>query len=797
VAFVLGLGLALGFTFQPSPALALSVQENQFYKDCKFVFDEAGKVGGFVSGVSSAISFSQKVLTYLGFLDAPLSLDDIKAEMLLIASYQNWTTQQNSINEAYRQATLASNILTNHADHVSDGTFHQVYPYDQPGVGDDLNNYSAGAVAQILSQGSGGSFRECSRLPLFQRFGSSSSNLTVYDWRVGMAPALSVVALRLLAIAVMDPTFKTDGTFDSELNDIRSCLQEHLNLIHPIKPAAFCKPSAIFNQGGFSCSSLHCSESRSWVGWEVPQSDPSFPLCMQYMGNTSAPPEPAWIQFEDLETITGSNIDSNNLPPVLALQRAISTIAQLISKQPDLAEKNHTIPFGANPGLCLSLKAGSTSTLALDNCSSGSPYLNWTYDRVLHSLRNVQTGTCVQIPGPLTAASPKSSPFMITCADPNVDGVVPNQEFDWNPELGLIVSPFGPVLAVTDPVPQAGSLVSAVPSNSWHLNQQTWTNAVASTCTGAICPATGMGAWTQSDWRGIAIPPNQRYPEDFSIFSYLGASGMYDVQGPVAVNGTFTGAEGNWYYMDPGTVYGGINMKGFALNTGISHSDFQGMPVGLVAGAGANVLLSNGTVNGMLYVGSYVDPAAGVILNKDVPSSVTMYPKANNPVHTNPINFEMAFVKLQGLSTTLSGYPITGTVTPPPSNYGVMKLTSANPTLAVFSVTDSDLRKSGTIQFQVPSTSTILINVSGTEISIGNTGFSGTTRGPSSILWNFYQATNAQIGNVALPGSVLAPLARMHLSWGSVDGTLAAWDVDATSEFHWFPFQNNALLAGP
>ena len=782
LGFVLGLALVSGFTLQSSPALALNIQETQFYKDCKVIFDDASKIGGFVSKISSAYDFGQKVFTLLGLLEKPVSLDDIKAEMQLIAAYQDWQTQQNSINDAYQQAILAEGILNVNSDAVKNGTFYQLFPFDKAGPGEDLYNFTALAVAKLLAQGSGGSFRECSRLPLFQRMGSSSSNLTYYDWRAGMAPALSVVALRLLAIAVMDPNFKTDGKFYSELNDIKSCLQEHLDIIHPHLPGAFCK-------GGFGCTSLFCSESRSWAGWEVTPLEPSFPLCPQYMGNTSSAPEPAWIQFEDLEAISGSAIDNNNLPPVLSLQRLINTITQITSNQPDLAAKNHTIPFGANPSLCLSLKAG-TNTPILESCSSGSSYLSWNYDRASSTLTNVQTGLCMKTYGALTPGSPKSSPYMTTCADPNIDGIVPAQEFDWNPDSGLIANPLGPVLAVTDTVPKAGSLVSVVPANSWHLNQQVWTNAVASSCTGAICPVTGMAAWTQSDWGGIANPPNQRYPEDFSIFAYLGATGMYDVQGPIAANGTFAGARGE-------TVYGGIHMQSFSLNNGMNHSDFQGMPVGLVAGAGANIFLNNGRANGILYVGPQVDPATGVVLNKNIPTSVTLYPKANNPVNTTPINFEMAFLKLQGLSTTLSGYATTGTVTPPPSNYGVMKLTSTNPTLAVFSVKDSDLLKAGTIQFQVPSTSTILINVTGTNIQFGNMGFSGTTRGASSILWNFYQATRAQIGNVGLPGSVLAPLAIVSLSWGSVDGTLAAWDVQATSEFHWAPFHNNALIPGP
>jgi choice-of-anchor A domain-containing protein len=756
------------------------------------LYNEASKIGGFVSSAKSAYDFGQKALQYLGVLDNPLSLDDIKAEMELIAAYQDWQTAQNSINEAYKQATLASNILTSKSDYVKNGTFYQAYPWDQPGLGEDLFNFTSGAVAEILSQGSGGAFRECSRLPLFQRRGSSSSQLTYYDWRAGMAPAMSVVALRLLAIAIMDPTFKTDGVFVPELNDIKSCLQEHLNLIHPPKPARFCK------WGGQSfCDQLECSESRSWAAWKVTPSIMPFPLCKDYVASSSPS---TLVAFEDLEAIAGSALDNSDLAPVLGLKRMINTIARITSQQPDLAEKSHLIPFGANPSLCLSLKADQATPI-LDNCSSGSPYLSWNYDRVSRALTNVSTGKCMQISGVLTAASPTSSAYVTTCADPNIDGVVPAQEFNWNPESGLIENPLGPVLAVTNSVPQAGSLVSGVPANSWHLNQQVWTNAVASSCTGAICPVTGMAAWTQSDWGKVTNPPSQRYPEDFSVFSYLSASGMYDVQGPVAANGRGYGMA---LSDSAGHEYGGIAMQSFGLNRpNPPGSNFPGMPVGLVAGVGANVNLSNGSAGGLLYVGPSIDPWAlgdtwdSYPLNKTIPTSVTLGIKGNNPIQMSPINFEMAFLKLQALSTSLSGSLATGTVTRPPSPYGVMTLTSTNPTIAVFSLKASDLYQVGTIQFNVPATATILINVSGTQVSIANLGFSGTTRGSSSILWNFYQAQSVAVGSLSLPGSVLAPFAHASFYWGLVAGTVAAWDIDATSEFHWFPFHNNALIPGP
>jgi choice-of-anchor A domain-containing protein len=529
----------------------------------------------------------------------------------------------------------------------------------------------------------------------------------------------------------------------------------------------------------YACSGqLQCGEFRPWVGWQVDQSVVPFPLCDDYLRGTLAggwvPSYASQVAFADLEAIVASKIDHDNLPVIFALQRLIDSIDIITSGQPDLTEKTPKIPFGANTGLCLSLKHPSGQGIwvpSLDSCSSTSPLLNWSYDRASGEITNVNTGLCLGVQGALTLSAPNGAIQVVACT--NTDPTLVSDElqvWDWNPESGVIKNPLGPVLAVTDAIPQVGSLVSAAPANPWHLNQYVWTNGVSSSCSPAVCPAPGLAAWKQGPIPGTT----QVYPKDFNIFAYVGASVTNtDVAGPVA-------------------AWKGITAQSFSINAANHMPDRP--PVALVAGLGNLGLFVGGSEIGIMYAGPKQSDLDG---NVNIASSVWLNPAATvrnpNPTRTNPINFEMAFENLQGMSTALTKYPAVGTVRP-----GVtMQLNSGSSKLAVFYVNGSDLSNARTIQFIVPASATVLINVSGTQVAIQNVGIISGQLDPSNMLWNFYEATSLKMSSITLPGSVLAPLAAAELSWGAVNGTMAAWSVNTTSQFHWCPFHNNALVAGP
>jgi len=322
--------------------------------------------------------------------------------------------------------------------------------------------------------------------------------------------------------------------------------------------------------------------------------------------------------------------------------------------------------------------------------------------------------------------------------------------------------------------------VSAQAEHSWHLNQQVWTSGISSTCTGAICPLPGPAAWNQ----GTVAATTQRYPMDFNVFTYLDATGLLDVGGPVAANGVgFTTNATTKFGTD-----GGIAAASFSINI----LDAR-LPIALVDGGGH----LNLSVGGTLYGRAIAGPTAVV----SVSPSVTFKGGATGveQLATNPINFEMAFNKLQGMSSSLTGNPPTGswgtryngtslelTSTQPSANPQVFNLPSTAFTNKITSIA----------LVGVPSSATVLINISGQDVAFGNAGIGGLPYA-GRVLWNLPQATRLRITSVGMLGTILAPYADVQITNGFLTGSVVAWSMEGKyAEFHYLPFHNNVIVAG-
>lgn len=117
--------------------------------------------------------------------------------------------------------------------------------------------------------------------------------------------------------------------------------------------------------------------------------------------------------------------------------------------------------------------------------------------------------------------------------------------------------------------------------------------------------------------------------------------------------------------------------------------------------------------------------------------------------------------------------------------------------LTVFSVTMSQLA-GGTWFIDSKLSGTIVINVSGTT-----GGFSGNVNNAQSnpaaarIVWNFYQATNLDIGT-AIIGAILAPRAHLTNFAGSTEGSVIAKSIDLSNgEIHGRGFLGELPEAAP
>lgn len=161
-----------------------------------------------------------------------------------------------------------------------------------------------------------------------------------------------------------------------------------------------------------------------------------------------------------------------------------------------------------------------------------------------------------------------------------------------------------------------------------------------------------------------------------------------------------------------------------------------------------------------------------------------------------PVNFTALESKVENLSIALSKLPSSSgtTVT---SSYGTLTLTGTNTVQNVFNI---DFSQFGTqITINVPTTSIVIINVTGTVIDwpSGTVKLPGAIGGSdsdylfsSNVIWNFYQATSFTIEGVAVEGTVLAPLATFQAgSGGHIAGQVIVREMlGLSTEFHPYYF---------
>ena len=88
LGFLLGLALVSSLVLPPRSALAAAATEPDYFAALKDAWGYSTKVGGWISKGASAWNVADKILVFVGLLDPPLTLDDIKAEIERIAQYQ-------------------------------------------------------------------------------------------------------------------------------------------------------------------------------------------------------------------------------------------------------------------------------------------------------------------------------------------------------------------------------------------------------------------------------------------------------------------------------------------------------------------------------------------------------------------------------------------------------------------------------------------------------------------------------------------------------------------------------------
>jgi choice-of-anchor A domain-containing protein len=217
----------------------------------------------------------------------------------------------------------------------------------------------------------------------------------------------------------------------------------------------------------------------------------------------------------------------------------------------------------------------------------------------------------------------------------------------------------------------------------------------------------------------------------------------------------------------------------------------SGYSVGLKNQGGNAVVAGNGVSlhNGSVY-GNVVYGATSTISGSGITGTVSK---------GSAIDFSAVTKDLSAASTAWSSLAETGTVYDP--GYAV-QLTGTSKGLNVFDLTAAEMKEP--IYIDVPAGATVLVNVSGTAVTFGNSGIysglinhggslmadSGTLA--NNLLWNLNSATSISLSSTS--GSILAMNASITDTYGAVWGQIFAKSLSGPDQINWTQFGGGTAL---
>ena len=185
-------------------------------------------------------------------------------------------------------------------------------------------------------------------------------------------------------------------------------------------------------------------------------------------------------------------------------------------------------------------------------------------------------------------------------------------------------------------------------------------------------------------------------------------------------------------------------------------------------------------------------------------NNVVNYTMTNNngvlpqPIQDSPIDFVAQNEYLKCASTNWALLTPNGTAQ---VLFGGLTLIGLDPILNIFNLNGNNIEGSGLslsmlnkIDIVAPIGSTILINISGTNLGFGNygmfrNGITATGYDGQYILWNLYECLTLNAGSTSVKGSLLAPLATYDYGYTNIEGTIMVNNLYGNIEAHNYLFK--------
>lgn len=226
-------------------------------------------------------------------------------------------------------------------------------------------------------------------------------------------------------------------------------------------------------------------------------------------------------------------------------------------------------------------------------------------------------------------------------------------------------------------------------------------------------------------------------------------------------------------------IQGKLAAGKYAELSGYSVGDQLPAGSGNVAVVGEHLSFLVGRVyNGKAVYGKYITSTTGFSADDGIVQDSTV------------IDFDAATTKLRNLANQLSLLATNGTQT---LEYNHLALTGTNSTLNVFHISGADLSTINDFSIDVPSGSTVVVNIDGSGMN-WHGGFEvyGTTK--DKVLLNFYNATDITVSGIEVTASVLAPYATFNFPVGLMTGQLICKTMLGSGQFNLCPFTGSGSI---
>lgn len=161
-----------------------------------------------------------------------------------------------------------------------------------------------------------------------------------------------------------------------------------------------------------------------------------------------------------------------------------------------------------------------------------------------------------------------------------------------------------------------------------------------------------------------------------------------------------------------------------------------------------------------------------------------------------PVDFAAEKTALQGLASAFANLPVNGTATVSQGGTTI-DFAASDTSRNVFTLAGSALAPTDVLRFAVPSASTVVVNVTGTNAVFETTGMQLNGLAPGHLIWNFRDATSVRLSLMGFSGTLLAPNAAVSQNGSTIDGVLIAQSLyGGDNGLTWSPFNGSWPLPG-